>query len=376
MLHKRMQHFSALLGIDMNLFDIRLKEFSAFGNTFCSRCPHRCDYKNMHLYGCYESVRWDSKYIYYCPMDFIFVAVPVVDEFDILSSGVILGPILMGDPEDFEETYSLPHMETAKVNDLAEVASAVFCTVLEETMPDATADFLNTIYRELEILPENGDYPIDLEKKLQSAIAGGDGKNAREYLNRLLGEIFFQSNGDFNVIKARALELLVLLSRSAIEGGADTAQIFNLNNNYLKEIDRFDSLEKLSLWLSSVINRFVSYVFEFSDVKHADTMHKITAFIKSNYMHKISLGDIAEHVYMSKSYISKIFNEEMHMSISSYISKVRIDKSKHLLLDDSMTIADIAALTGFEDQSYFTKQFKTATGLSPKKFRERHTAVT
>ena len=105
-------------------------------------------------------------------------------------------------------------------------------------------------------------------------------------------------------------------------------------------------------------------------------MHKITAFIKSNYMHKISLGDIAEHVYMSKSYISKIFNEEMHMSISSYINKVRIDKSKHLLLDDSMTIADIASLTGFEDQSYFTKQFKTATGLSPKKFRERHTAVT
>lgn len=376
MLNKLMQHFSALLGIDMNLFDVRLKEFSAFGNTFCSKCPHRCDYKNTHLYGCYESVRWDNKYIYYCPMDFIFVAVPVTSEFDILSSGVIAGPILMGDPEDFEETYSLPHMETAKVNDLAEIASAVFCTVLEETMPDATADFLNTIYQELEILPENGNYPIDLEKKLQSAIAGGDGKSAREYLNRLLGEIFFQSNGDFGVIKARALELLVLLSRSAIEGGADTSQIFNLNNNYIKEIDRFDSLEKLSFWLSSVINRFVSYVFEFGDVKHADTMHKITAFIKSNYMHKISLSDIAEHVYMSKSYISKIFNEEMHMSISSYISKVRIDKSKHLLLDDSMTIADIASLTGFEDQSYFTKQFKTATGLSPKKFRERHTAVT
>ncbi len=371
MLKKYMNHFSALFGIDFNLFDVNLKEFDCFENTFCSRCPNPCNHKNTHLYGCYESVRWDNKYIYYCPMDFIFIAVPMLGEFGLLNSGVIAGPILMGELSDFKETFSLPHLETSKVNDLAEISSAVFSNYTEKTT-ESTSDFLNVVYRELELLPESDSYPLDLEKLLQAAIVNGDGKSAREYLNRLLGEIFFQSNADFSVIKARALELLVLLSRSAIEGGADISQIFNLNNDYIYEINRFDTLEALSLWLSSVINRFISYIFDLGDVKHSDIIHKITAYIKSNYMNKITLDDIAAYVYMSKSYISKIFNEEMNISISSFVNKIRIEKSKTLLLETSLSIAEIAHLTGFEDQSYFTKQFKLLTGFSPKKFKEKH----
>jgi AraC-like DNA-binding protein len=235
---------------------------------------------------------------------------------------------------------------------------------------DTTTDFLNTVYSEL--ILDNKDYPLDLERKLQSAIASGDGKSAREFLNRLLGDIFFRSNGDFSVIKARALELLVLLSRSAIDGGADVEQIFSLNNDYIKEIDRFETLEQLSPWLSSIINRFVSYVFDFSDIKHSDIIHKTVDYIKENYMKKISLEDIADNIYMSRSYVSKIFNQEMNMSISTFINKIRIEKSKQFLADSSLSIAEIAVIIGFEDQSYFTKQFKLFTGLSPKKFKEKH----
>lgn len=371
MQEKKIKHFSSLMGIDFNVFDVKLKSFERHQNTFCSRCPKTCDYKNTHLYACYESVRWDNKYIYYCPLDFIFIAVPVMDEYDILTSGVIIGPILMGELTDFEETYDLPQMDTGKVNDLAEIASSLFSVKEQATNKETMSDFLNAIYRELEILPQSNEYPIDLEKRLQEAILEGNETKAREYLNRLLGEIFFRSNGDFNVIKARALELVVLLSRSAIEGGAEVEQIFTLNNNYIEEINQFKTSEDLGVWLSSIINRFVGYVFDFKDVRHSVTLHKIIGYIRNNYMNKITLDEIADHVFMSKSHISKIFNEEMGMSVSVYINKVRVEKSKRLLLDASMTIADIANLTGFEDQSYFTKQFKAETGISPKKFREK-----
>ncbi len=371
MLKKYIEHFSKLFDIDFNVYDVELKAFSDFQNTFCSRCPKPCNHSTTHLYGCYESVRWDNKYIYYCPMDFIFIAVPITNELNVLSTGVVAGPILMGDASDFSEDCEIPQLETSKVNDLAEIISAVFCKKDEQKAKNSTTDFLNAIYRELEILPENHDYPITLEKQLQSAIVSGEGEKAKELLNRLLGDIFFHSNGDFSVIKARALELLVILSRSAIEGGANIEQIFALNNNYINEIHDFETLEQLGLWLTSIINRFIGYVFEFGDVKHADIMHKIIAYIKTNYMKKITLDDVAEYVYMSRSYVSKIFNEEMNTSISSYINKVRIDKSKTLLEDESISIADIAFLVGFEDQSYFTKQFKALTGLSPKKFRDK-----
>ena len=371
MKEKIIKHFSSLTGVDVNIFDVRLKCFETQSDLFCKRCPRACDYNRLHLYGTYESARWDEKYIYYCPLDFIFITVPTVDSDGIMNSGVILGPIVMGEAEDFEDTYGLPNLATARVNDLAEVASHVFSDKRDSAQRESVTDFLNAIYRELELLPKNKEYPIELEKRLQASIAEGNEMKAKEYLNRLLGEIFFRSNCEFGVIKSRVLELIVLLSRSAIEGGADTEQIFLLNNGYIEEINKFDTVEKLSVWLSGIINRFIGYVFEFHDVRHSVTLHKVIGYIRSNYMNKITLDEIAEHVSMSKSHISKIFNEGMGVSISTYINRTRIERSKRLLKSTTLTIAEIAVLTGFEDQSYYTKQFKAETGLSPKEFRKR-----
>ena len=370
MQNKLIKHFSALVEIDIHTFDIRQKNFTA-GTSFCSQCPKQCDYKNLHFYGCSESVRWDNKYIYYCPIDFIFIAVPIVDEYDTLESGEILGPILMGDPADYEQTYGVTQMNPSRVNHLAEIASVVFSNRQRRATLNDTTEFLNGIYRELELLPKSDGYPIELEKELQAAIVAGDEATARAHLNRLLGETFFRSNANLKVIKARALELLVLLSRSAIEGGADVAQIFALNNNYIQEIDRFNSTEKLGIWLTNIINRFISYMFVFGDIKHSVTMHKIIGYIRTNYAKKITLDEIADHVYMSKSHISKIFNEEMNISISSFINKVRIEKSKQLLHDLTLSVAQVAHMTGFVDQSYFSKQFKAETGISPKEYRDK-----
>ena len=113
-------------------------------------------------------------------------------------------------------------------------------------------------------------------------------------------------------------------------------------------------------------------MFEFNDVKHADIIYKITAYVKSNYMKKITLEDIADHVFLSKTYLSRIFKEEMKVTLSKYINKIRIDKSKLLLLDSSLSLADVANLTGFDDQSYYSKTFRNITGMSPGRYREKH----
>ena len=373
LIKKHQKHIASAFDVDCNSFNLALKNFSEDSSLYCFNCPNQCDYKTTHLYGCYESVRWDNKYIYYCPCGYIFIAVPIFDEQSVFHTGIITGPILMGDPSDFAESPDLPNITPTKVNDIANLISAIFVPMFGPASPqETTEEFLNTIYKELKFIPQDNSYPIELEKELQKSIAEHDSIQSRELLNKLLGQIFFYSNGDLKIIKARVLELIALLSRSAIEGGADIQQIFNLNNNYISEIESFDTLEKLSIWLSGIISRFVSYVFEFSAVKHSDVIYKITAYIKANYMKKISLADISEHVFLSKMYVGKIFKDEMKISLPEYINKTRIEKSKVLLLDSSLSIADVANLVGYEDQSYFSKIFKNITGVSPGKYKEKH----
>ncbi|MBE7044933.1 MAG: AraC family transcriptional regulator [Ruminococcaceae bacterium] len=373
------RHFSELFGVNCNVLDISSRAFPDEINSYCvncckscefsATCSKHCDCINTHLYGCYEAVRWGNQYIYYCSKGFIFIAIALLDENQILNSGIVLGPILMGNPEDFETHEAVPFFETAKVNHLASLMSAVFVKKQTKNAGDTTLEYLNSIYKELDEYPAKHFYPFELEKELQHSIRERNVAHAKEILNKFLAQIFFHSNADFEVIKARVTELIVLLSRSAIDAGANVEQIFFLNNNYIQEISRFQTQEKLNHWLISAINRFVGYVFEFHAAKHADIIFKITTYIKNNYMKKISLDDISEHIYLSKSYISKIFKEEMNISLSNYINQVRIDKSKLLLQDDSLSLADVANLIGFDDQSYFTKTFKKIVGVSPGKFR-------
>ena len=61
----------------------------------------------------------------------------------------------------------------------------------------------------------------------------------------------------------------------------------------------------------------------------------------------------------------------MGETLFSYINRIRVEKAKTLILDDSISIADVGGMCGFNDQSYFTKVFKSQTGVSPKKYRER-----
>lgn len=119
------------------------------------------------------------------------------------------------------------------------------------------------------------------------------------------------------------------------------------------------------------MERFTDHVFNLANIKRKDVIFKSIDYIRKNYMKKVTLDEVAACVYLSPSYFSKVFKQEMEMSFNTYLNYIRIEMSKKLLSDPSIAIVDISNLVGFEDQSYFSKVFKKMTGLSPKKFREQ-----
>ena len=183
--------------------------------------------------------------------------------------------------------------------------------------------------------------------------------------------MFVSSEFDLRAVKARVMELIVVLSRATIDAGADQQEILWSNAGYLAEVERFQSVEDLSVWLTGVMNRFLSYTFDFTQVKHSDMVYKVMEYINQNYSKKLSLQDLADRVYLSRSYLSSLFKKETGDSITNYINRVRVEKSKALLVGSTVSLAEVAHLCGFEDQSYFTRVFKAKEGVSPKKFRDK-----
>lgn len=358
------------------------------------------DCANVHLYGSYQAERFGGKYVFFCPLGLVHWASPIVNG-GIMRGALIGGPVLMVNSEEFlledlirEYGFNEVEMDEIRkyVNDVPVVQpdivnslSELLCIVAGSISTDSPrlegqrnyyklqADISDTIqqiklseYSHSSTYP----YPFEKEKELLSRIALGDKPSSQKILNEILGYIFFSSGKNFSIIKARILELVVLLSRAALEGGADIEEVFGLNMRYLTDIHAFKTVEELCFWLSNIMSRFTDCVFNLADVRHKDTIYKALDYIKRNFSKRITLEEVAGQVYLNPSYFSKIFKNEMNTTFVSYVNRIRINAAKKLLSDISIPLTDISCMVGFEDQSYFTKVFKKATGVTPGKFRE------
>ncbi len=360
----------------------------------------RLNCRHAHLYGSYQAERFGGKYVFFCQLGLTHWVSPVMLE-DQEKGALIAGPVLMINSEDFlldelllqylkpdqveglrQSLTTIPVISPDKVNELSNLLfiisaynsgeGAGYLSESREIL-EQQSDISKYIHylKTMGGLEEAvGSYPLDKEKELLAFISSGDESGARKILNEILGAILLKSGVSLDVVKARVLELVVVLSRAALEGGADIEQIFGLNFGYLSEIQKFKTIEEMTFWLSKIMGRFSECVFEMKAVKHADVIYKSISYIRRNYMKKITLEEVASAVYLSPNYFSKIFKDETGSNFITYLNQYRITVSKRLLMDDSIDLIDISSLVGYEDQSYFSKNFKKLTGITPGKFRE------
>jgi len=85
----------------------------------------------------------------------------------------------------------------------------------------------------------------------------------------------------------------------------------------------------------------------------------------------LSLGEVADHVYVSQWHLSKLLNRETGQSFFDLLGSLRIGRAKELLADPSMRILDVAEATGFSDVAHFSRSFKRIAGCTPGEYRNQ-----
>ena len=214
-------------------------------------------------------------------------------------------------------------------------------------------------------------YPLETERELLRRVRLGDKEGAKEVLNEILGKILFKNAGQTELIRARILELAVVLSRAAVEGKAELEMILGLNFEYIQELGKIKSIEELCIWVVKVLDRFTESVYENRNIKNVDIIRKTREFIRANYKKKIKLIDISKAIYLSPYYLSHIFKKETGSTLLEYLTKVRIEEAKYLLENTQWNTTQIAFEVGCSDQSYFCKVFRKSESISPSDYRKR-----
>ena len=142
--------------------------------------------------------------------------------------------------------------------------------------------------------------------------------------------------------------------REIIKKGPSKQYLHPLYNKYYKSIQScldLSSLQKLELQMAT---SYFDILMNFVEVTDNFIINKVISYLYTHLENHLSLEEIALDLNISTGYLSSCFKKNMGTSVMSYFKKIKIDRSKTLLLDSNKSILEISTLLGFCDQCHFS----------------------
>lgn len=222
---------------------------------------------------------------------------------------------------------------------------------------------------------ENRNYhnTYHFEKKLMQLIQNGDTEGLKSFLqaNSELSAGIIADNAlrqEKNIFIASA----TLATRSAIAGGMDMEQAYQLSDVYIQECESSQSISHITRLGNSMLIDFANRV---SDNKVPQGMSQeifdCVQFIIHHINDPIQVGDVAEHIGRSRSYLCSKFKKELGFDIGRFIMRCKLEEAKSLLTHSDKTLSEISNYLCFSSQSYFQNVFKQKYGMTPKQYRDK-----
>lgn len=352
----------------------------------------------LHLQAGKIAYALGESYIFSCRSNLTHVAFSLVHHKQLLGA-VIIGPFLMDQPDSTlisdlsqkqpippalclelcDALKTLPVVPPRKVTQIGQLTDYLLAPLLkdERALMLERQEKLSQQSRINETIQmykgtraeSSTAYIYQKEKELLSKVKACDICAAKALLNDLLGFVLFAEGSKADYIQSRALELTTLLSRVTIEGGAPPERIFDLNHLYLSQILKCADFESLCFTLQEIVEDFIRTITLPQQDPGSLAVRKALQHIAAHFDEPLSIQALGDLLGMSPAYFSSLFARHMKIGFHDYLTRVRVEESKHLLTATDYPISQIAVTVGYADQSSFTKAFKRVTGITPHQLR-------
>ncbi|MBI3946698.1 MAG: helix-turn-helix domain-containing protein [Armatimonadetes bacterium] len=347
------------------------------GDLGCIRkCAHSQECARVRRQAVAQSATWGEAFLLQCPHGSVVWALPVMVNALVLG-GLVVTVAEIGAPGRGAATPapSDVHRAASDLLALAVESNLTNAALLEAKRAAARreSDRAQAIQR-----LKGQDYRAfrDLylaeESALIVAIRRGDRAAAREILNRVLGVIYFPGGQRPPVLKSFLLELVVMMSRSAVEAGGDPAELLGDNYSSFADLARIETEEALCAWLVSTLERIMDAIKAHHDFPITVLLDVAVHYIEEHLDEDLSRDAVAAVACLSPSHFSRMVKQRFGVSFTELLARTRVARAADLLAHTQKSLLQVCLECGFSDQSYFTKVFQKYTGRTPGGYRRTH----
>ena len=166
--------------------------------------------------------------------------------------------------------------------------------------------------------------------------------------------------------------MTTMITRVCISHGLEQEIAYKMSDTYISRADKLSRPEQVREFQGEMMKGFARTMA----VRQKETVHSVQIvkcmdYIGHHLHEKITMEDLAKHVNLNETYLSKLFRKETGLSVSEYIRDKKVEEAQGLLRYSEKTSIEIATDLGFTSHSYFISVFKKVTGETPKDYRNR-----
>ena len=219
--------------------------------------------------------------------------------------------------------------------------------------------------------------PPSIEYSFYNAVKSGDMETVLQNCSKddfinLEGTGLLSRNPVTN-IKYHFVVTAAMITRYCIDGGLEPEQAYRLSDFYILKMDSCTTIRQVADLHHAMAKDFTGKMIlqKKSSVLSKPVMQCID-YIYAHIKERITIQDLADYTGMSANYLSRVFKQNLGVSVSDYIRHLKIEKATHLLRYSDKPIIDIANYFSFSSQSHFIQTFENFTGMTPKKYRDKY----
>ncbi|MCT4687902.1 AraC family transcriptional regulator [Vallitalea sp.] len=219
-------------------------------------------------------------------------------------------------------------------------------------------------------IEKNIFYDKSIEKELLNYLKKQDEEKAFVALRKLT-EGLKGSIKNIDYIKYVYFQVCLNIIEQMTNFGFSMKDIDITNREIFAKINEAKTLNEMYELIYSIIRKCIQLFSKLNIMQNDNIINKVKEYIKNNYNKDLSLEMIADYVYLSPGYLSTLFKTENGITVFDYITNLRMEKAKELLLNNkSMKIQDIAIKLGYNSSQSFIRYFKKYYNVTPNQFRK------
>lgn len=148
------------------------------------------------------------------------------------------------------------------------------------------------------------------------------------------------------------------------DDGMDFSQQLGMLVNAFCLDDMFDIVQRHYLGIRSML-------IDQATGETSARVAKVKHYVRKHYAEPITIDTLAREVNLAPTYLCLLFREEVGQTLNAYLTSVRMEQARLLLADETLKLYDVSLAVGYPNASYFTRQFRKYTGMTPTEYRNR-----